>query len=175
MRALPDLSDLPDLGSIFDPQSDDLSLLTADQPTSHDQLQELLDGATDGALADVELVSQAIDDLGTFSDALDRTFTYIHNSAEEIDYTKKITEVIAQELAFYAGLDRSSPDIGPLAASIQLYVDFQIQSATDFLTAYADAGDTVVLDQALAADFFVAVGSGGGHPGLPGQTELTGF
>jgi len=161
LRPLPDLSDIPPVGSVFDPAADDFSQLLADQPQSHDQLQALLDPAADQALSDIAVLSDAIDALGTFSDAVDQTFTYIHNSAEEVDYAQKITSVIIQELAFYAGLNAPSPDIAALAVSIQLYVDNAVAIGISQAENYSDQQDQFVLQEALNADRDILAGAGG--------------
>lgn len=118
MRPLPDLSPLAPLGDIFDPVADDFTQLLSDQPQTLDQLQALLNVPADQALADVGLLSSAIDALGTFADAVDRTFTQISVETQQTDYTATIATVLAFENDFYSSLDGYTPDAQPVVDAI---------------------------------------------------------
>lgn len=122
MRPLPDLSPLPPPGSIFDPAADDFTQLLSDQPQTLDQLQLLLNSPADQALADVDLLSTAIDDLGTFSDAIDQTFGTINSTVAVVDYTQTIGVVLALENDFYSSLDSYNPDAQPAVDAILNFI-----------------------------------------------------
>lgn len=122
MRPLPDLSPLPPPGSIFDPAADDFTQLLSDQPQTFDQLQALLNAPADQALADIDLLSTAIDDLGTFSDAIDRTFSQIDVETQQVDYTQTIGVILALEGDFYSALANENPNAQPAIDAILNYI-----------------------------------------------------
>lgn len=122
MRPLPDLTPLAPFQDVYDPATDDFTQLLADQPQTLDELQGLLDPPADQALSDIDLLAGAIDDLGTFSDACDQTFTQIGEAMEAVDYTETINVVVSLENDFYDSLGSFDPSAQPAIDQILNYI-----------------------------------------------------
>lgn len=118
MRPLPDLADLAIPDSVLDPVADDFSQLLADQPQSLDSLQLLLDPPADQALADLGILSDAIDALGAFSDGVDATYGQLHTAIADLDYSQTIATVQALEQNFYDSQDSFQVDYGTLGVDL---------------------------------------------------------
>jgi hypothetical protein len=118
LQPLPDLSDLAPLGPALDPVTDDFTQLLADQPQSLDSLQLLLDPPADQALADLGILSDAIDALGAFSDGVDATYGQLHTAIADLDYAQTITDVQALEKAFFDSTNQSNVDYGTLGIDL---------------------------------------------------------
>jgi len=118
LRPLPDLSDIAVPDSVLDPVADDFTQLLADQPHTFDSLQLLLDPPADQALADLSILSDAIDALGAFSDGVDATYGQLNTAIADLDYAQTISDVQALEKAFFDSTNQSNVDYGTLGIDL---------------------------------------------------------
>jgi hypothetical protein len=173
LRPLPDLSDLSVPDSVLDPVADDFSQLLADQPQSLDSLQLLLDPPADQALADLGILSDAIDALGAFSDGVDATYGQLHTAIADLDYSQTIATVQALEQNFYDSQDSFQVDYGTLAFDLLKSVfDVIVAAVKDILAAIIAAINAIIRFLASLGSSLLfgppgAVWSGGNFPAPP--------
>jgi hypothetical protein len=173
LRPLPDLSDLSVPDSVLDPVADDFSQLLADQPQSLDSLQLLLDPPADQALADLGILSDAIDALGAFSDGVDATYGQLHTAIADLDYSQTIADVQALEKDFFDSTDQSNVDYGSLGIDLlKAVVQVIVAVMKDIIALIVAAINAIIrfLASLASSSFFFPPGpvwSGGNFPAPP--------
>jgi hypothetical protein len=118
LRPLPDLSDLPDVGSVFDPNQDDLVKHISDEVAQHNSLTSSLDQQQTDMAANVNGLGGTLDSLDAISDIVATVFDQLSQELDAIDLTPTILESVALNDALAAALSDETFDLAGLATDL---------------------------------------------------------
>jgi hypothetical protein len=118
LRPLPDLSDLPDLGSIFDPHQDDLVKHISDEVAQHNSLTSSLDQQQTDMAANVKGLGGTLDSLDAISDIVATVFDQLSQELDGINFDSTIAESVAADSLLSANLDGFQVDYGTLGQDL---------------------------------------------------------
>jgi hypothetical protein len=134
LRPLPDLSDLPDVGSIFDPNQDDLLSTISSDLAQYNSLTSSLDHQQNDVSASAGGVGAAIDTIDAVSDAAGTVFDSLSRELDAIDLTPTILESVALNDALAAALSDETFDLTGLATDLLNQINDIVNQAVSNIT-----------------------------------------
>jgi hypothetical protein len=134
LRPLPDLSDLPDVGSFFDPNQDDLVKHISDDLAQYNSLTASLDQQQNDLAVTTGGVGSAIDTIDAIGDAAGSVFDSLSAELEAIDLTPTILESVALNDALAAALSDETFDLAGLATDLLNQVHDIVNQAVSNIT-----------------------------------------
>jgi len=129
LRPLPDLTDVQDIGSVFDPQQDDLLRTIGSDLANYDSLTSSLDQQQNDLASSAGGVGSAIDTIDTISDAAGTVFDQLSQDLDSVDLTATIAESTLADALLSANLDGFNVDYGSLGLDLFKAVYEVVQAA----------------------------------------------